>query len=132
MGFLSSGIPNVTPKEAYALCRNGATMIDLRSEYLTAYKQFGVEKILYSPKNRSNFRSDLLDKKDIYIITETSTCDYSNPLVKDLLAQGFQSVFNLAGGFVEWERDGLPIVEDKEEKLSGSCMCQLRPREKKK
>jgi hypothetical protein len=38
---------------------------------------------------------------------------------------------NLSGGLVDWEHSGLPIVIDINERLSGPCVCQLRPREKK-
>ncbi len=33
---------------------------------------------------------------------------------------------------VDWDRDGLPLKTNFEERLSGSCMCQLKPREGKK
>ena len=38
----------------------------------------------------------------------------------------------MAGGIVDWERDGLPVKTNIEERLSGSCMCQLKPREGEK
>jgi hypothetical protein len=38
----------------------------------------------------------------------------------------------MAGGIVDWERDGLPLKTNIEERLSGSCMCQLKPREDRK
>ena len=34
-----------------------------------------------------------------------------------------------SGGFVDWERDGLPVTPDISARLSGSCMCQIKPRE---
>lgn len=49
-----------------------------------------------------------------------------------MIQAGFQNTYNLAGGFVEWERDGLPIKIDVQERLSGSCMCQLKPRKRNK
>jgi rhodanese-related sulfurtransferase len=54
---------------------------------------------------------------------------HSKEAVKLLMDKGFADrMANLAGGLVEWERDGMPLVIDKTEKLSGSCMCQLRRR----
>ena len=50
-------------------------------------------------------------------------------LLKD---KGYKKIANMAGGIVEWERDGLPLKTNVEERLSGSCMCQLKPREGKK
>jgi len=49
-----------------------------------------------------------------------------------LLKKGFSNLANLAGGIVDWERDGLPLRIDRTEQLDGSCVCQLRPRNKKK
>ena len=48
-----------------------------------------------------------------------------------LLNRGFPSVSNLAGGMVEWEKDGMPLLTNKSEQFSGSCACQLRARETK-
>ena len=45
---------------------------------------------------------------------------------------GYDNVANMAGGIVDWERDGLPINTDVNYRLSGSCMCQLKAREKSK
>jgi len=45
--------------------------------------------------------------------------------------KGFENIANMAGGMVEWERDGLPLKIDKTERLSGSCACMLRKRENK-
>lgn len=44
-------------------------------------------------------------------------------------AQGYENVVNMAGGIVDWERDGLPLTTDINNRLSGSCMCQLKARE---
>ena len=36
--------------------------------------------------------------------------------------KGFIRIANMAGGIVDWERDGLPLKTNIEERLSGSCM----------
>jgi hypothetical protein len=57
---------------------------------------------------------------------------HSKEAVLLLMEKGFTGrIANMAGGLIEWERDELPLIIDKTEKLSGSCMCQLRPRNKK-
>jgi len=38
----------------------------------------------------------------------------------------------MADGIVDWEHDGLPLKTNIEERLSGSCLCQLKPREGKR
>jgi 3-mercaptopyruvate sulfurtransferase SseA len=47
-------------------------------------------------------------------------------------AHGYKNVANLAGGIVDWEKDGLPVSTDVTARLSGSCMCQLKLREGKR
>ena len=46
-----------------------------------------------------------------------------------MIAHGYDNVANMAGGIVDWERDGLPLTTDISNRLSGSCMCQLKARE---
>ena len=36
----------------------------------------------------------------------------------------------MAGGLVEWERDGLPLQVNLKEELSGQCACQLKAKKK--
>lgn len=69
--------------------------------------------------------------KDALLIVFDSSGIHSSEVVKYLMQMGYIYVANLAGGIVEWERDGMPMIIDKRERLSGSCMCQLRPREKR-
>jgi len=52
----------------------------------------------------------------------------TNGFFKD---KGFENITPMADALVEWERDGLPLKSDKSERLSGSCACMLRKREKK-
>lgn len=128
-GFISGGLPNITPSEAYELCNEGAVIIDIRGKYITAYKQFGVSKVIYLDKARTTLADINLEKSGVYIIAETSTSVNSREIVRTLIKKGFKSVYNHAGGFVEWERDGLPVIENKNARLTGSCICQLRPRD---
>jgi hypothetical protein len=48
-----------------------------------------------------------------------------------LINKGQSNIANLAGGIIEWDRDGLPLVINKREQLSGSCACQLKPANRK-
>ena len=49
-GFVSSGIFNVSPREAFELCGKGAVIVDVREEYLNNFKNFDVPEILFSNK----------------------------------------------------------------------------------
>ncbi|MBW6497669.1 MAG: rhodanese-like domain-containing protein [Bacteroidales bacterium] len=128
-GFTSGGIKNVSPHEALQLCMNGAVLLDVRHEELVAFKHFGVENYILLPSFDIDKHLDELIP-DLYYVVADSVGIHSKEVCKLLLEKGFRHVANLAGGMVEWERDGLPVDVDVKERLSGSCTCQLKKREK--
>jgi rhodanese-related sulfurtransferase len=130
-GFNSGEILNVSPHEAFELCGKGAVIVDVREEYLNNFKNLDVPVILYFPMSK------LLEKlselpKDKYLIFADTVGLRSKEAVVLLKDKGFIKTANLAGGIVDWERDGLPLKTNLGERLSGSCMCQLKPREGRK
>jgi rhodanese-related sulfurtransferase len=130
-GFVSGGILNVSPSEAFELCGKGAVIVDVREEYLNNFKNFDVPETLFLPISELLQKlSDLpLDKHLIFADTVGLRSKEAVVLLNDI---GYAKIANMAGGIVDWERDGLPLKTNVEERLSGSCMCQLKPREGKK
>jgi rhodanese-related sulfurtransferase len=131
-GFISSGFLNLTPCEAYAeTIENNAILLDVREERLTGYKNFNVPRVIKMPYSTlpDNYISL---SKNAPIIVADSVGLRSHEAMEFLLKKGFSNLANLAGGIVDWERDGLPLRIDRTEQLDGSCVCQLRPRNKKK
>jgi rhodanese-related sulfurtransferase len=128
-GFYASGMRNLTPRQAYELCKQGAVILDVREDYLNTFKQFNVERVIQIPKSKI---LQFLDNvpREILIIVADSVGNFSGDVYKILENNGFTNLANLAGGIVDWEKDELPIDLNKRERLSGSCMCQLKPREK--
>jgi rhodanese-related sulfurtransferase len=130
-GFLSNDVFNLTPKQAFAICQKGAVLIDVREETLSRFKMFGVPEVIYCPFNMLGENYEQLPQDKVMIFADAAGL-HSKEAVKLLMEKGLSGrIANLAGGLVEWERDELPLVIDNSEKLSGSCMCQLRPRNKK-
>ena len=130
-GFESGGILNLTPRQAYAHCQKGAMLIDVREEFMNRFKMMDVPEIIYCPYSILEETYQNLPADRVMIFADASGI-HSKEAVKFLLEKGFGNrIANMAGGLVEWERDELPLIIDKNEKLSGSCMCQLRPRDKK-
>jgi rhodanese-related sulfurtransferase len=129
-GFIIENILHLSPKESFELCQKGAILVDVREEYLTGHKTFDVEHVIYCPRSLINERLNRLPK-DKPIIIADSVGLRSNEAIVILMQNGFRNIANLAGGLVEWERDGLPLKSDIKEKLSGSCLCQLKLRNKK-
>jgi rhodanese-related sulfurtransferase len=130
-GFISCGILNVSPHEAFELCSKGALIVDVREEYLNNFKNFDVPEILFIPISKLvQELSELPQEK--YLIFADTVGLRSKEAVILLKEKGFIKIANMAGGIVDWDRDGLPLKTNIEERLSGSCMCQLKPRERKK
>ncbi len=130
-GFISSGFLNLSAGEAYKeTMENNAFILDVRELKLTGYKNFDVPKVIYIPNSTlpENYKSL---PTDIPIIVADSVGLRSHEAMAFLRSKGFMNIANLAGGIVDWERDGLPLKKDITEQLDGSCVCQLKPRHKK-
>ncbi len=129
IGLLINGIIHLSPKEAFKCCKNGALILDLRREAEVAYKSFDVPEIIYSdPKQiKANFQNL---PKESYIIVADNAGLRSKAAVEFLIEKGFDNIANLAGGMFEWDRDRLPIATNNKERLSGSCLCMLKPMNK--
>jgi rhodanese-related sulfurtransferase len=131
-GFISSGFLNLTPREAYTeATENNAILLDVREERLTGYKNFDVPKVINIPNSElaENYKNL---PTDVPMIVADSVGLRSHEAMEFLISEGFSNLANLAGGIVDWERDGLPLKIDRTEQLDGSCVCHLRPRHKKK
>jgi rhodanese-related sulfurtransferase len=130
-GFISGGIVNISPHEAFEMCGKGAVIVDVREESLKNFKNFVVPEILFIPISKLAQESSELPLNKYLIFADTVGLR-SKEAVVYLKDKGFENIANMAGGIVDWEHDGLPIKTNIGERLSGSCMCQLKPREKKR
>ncbi|NLJ47899.1 MAG: rhodanese-like domain-containing protein [Treponema sp.] len=41
---------------------------------------------------------------------------------------GFTNIAKMAGGMIDWDREGLPVRRDPLYELSGQCACKLKTR----
>ena len=130
MGFQSAGFLNLTPREAYhEAVSSNAVIVDVRETSLIDYKRFDVPNIIYAPNSElKKYYSSL--PVDSPLIIADSVGLRSKEAMLFLLSKGFANIANLAGGLIEWDRDGLPLKIDQGEALSGACVCRLRPRKK--
>jgi rhodanese-related sulfurtransferase len=127
-GFFAHGVLNLTPKESFELCKAGAIIVDVRESYMNNFKMFLVEKVISLPYSAlSNSYQDL--PADLPLIFADAVGLKSHKGVLFMNAHGYENVANMAGGIVDWERDGLPLTTDISNRLSGSCICQLKKRE---
>ncbi|MFZ2339545.1 MAG: rhodanese-like domain-containing protein [Bacteroidales bacterium] len=130
-GFFSHGVHNLTPGDSFALCEKGAIIFDVREDYLSAFKMFKADKVVYLPLSKlEEHYKELPDDKPLVFADTVGL--RSREGVVFMNSHGYDNVANMAGGIVDWERDGLPLNTDISNRLSGSCLCQLKPREWKK
>ncbi|MDX9941923.1 MAG: hypothetical protein RBS53_06840 [Bacteroidales bacterium] len=86
--FWSGEVRNVTPREAFKLCQQGAVLLDLRAEELVAFKCFGVG-------NRINiWEKELADRlgelsQEVYYILADSVGIQSKEAYHLLRSSGF-------------------------------------------
>jgi rhodanese-related sulfurtransferase len=115
-------------KEAYELFVHAeAVLLDIRNESLQNFKQIDVPVFVLIPFEKLAEHAASLPFDKFFICADSSGI-HSKEAAMILLRAGFELAGNLAGGLVDWERAGLPIRTNIKERLSGSCMCQLRKR----
>jgi len=130
-GFFAHGVLNLTPKESYEMCEEGAIIVDVRESYINNFKMFHVSEVLYLPFSELSKSYQELPA-DRPLIFADAVGLKSQESVLFMNNHGYENAANMAGGIVDWEKDGLPLTTDTSARLSGSCMCQLKPREANK
>lgn len=130
LGLKIGQIRHFSPAEALEAAKSGAIFVDVRQDYESDFKVFDVEKIIYLDHTEIEKRYQELPKNEFLIIAD-SVGLHSKEVVEFLLNKGYTRLANLNGGIYDWERDGLPMSIDVSERLTGSCACMLKPRERK-
>ena len=129
--YSARSIPNISPREAFNLSQQSAIILDVREDYYNQYKKFNSPEVVQISFSRLKDDYQKLPLDKLIIVADTSGLK-SKEAVLLLYQKGFSNLSNLAGGLVEWEREGLPIIIDNSERMTGSCACQLRKRDKGK
>ncbi len=120
------GIPYVLPGEVSGLLASGALMVDLRNEVEVSMRAFAVEKIIYLWYQDLNDRYEELPKDTPLILADAVGLRSKEALIF-LKNHGYNNVASLAGGIADWEKDGFPVKNDKDQQMNGPCMCMLKP-----
>lgn len=129
LGFKTNNIIHLTPREAYEICNENAILVDVREDFMIGYKKFEVKQTLYFPASTLESTYQKLPKDSPLVFADASGL-HSKEMVVFLFKQGYTNIANMAGGLVEWERDGLPLKVNSKEELSGQCPCQLTAKKK--
>ena len=125
-GFTIDGILHLSPKQAYECCLTGAIILDVREDYEVAIKDFGIKEKLLCPF--TDFEKQCITlPRDKPLIVADCVGIHSHDTARILIGKGFTMTANMAGGIVDWERDGLPMKTDIES-MNGPCACQIKSR----
>lgn len=115
------GVQRVTAEQAADLIRQGAVMVDVRSEkeykarhiakaVLAPYVEKSPKDVAFDPKADDFSAAAKLDKsKPTIFACNGAECWKSFKASKAAAAQGFQKVYWLRGGLPEWDAKGLPV-----------------------
>ena len=124
------GIVFVLPSEVPDLLRQGAVIVDIRSELETEIKAFGVENLVYLPFYDLDEKWETLPL-DKPLIFADAVGLHSKAAVEKLRDNGYSEIASLSGGIADWEKDGMPMKAGKYQPLNGPCPCMIRPHERK-
>jgi rhodanese-related sulfurtransferase len=125
-GLISDGMRHLSATEAVEAIKEGALLVDVRPEPLVAMKAFAVEGVINC--EYFDFEENLgMIPKDKPVILADAAGLRSKECMKILLDKGYTMIANLAGGIMDWERDGMPVIKNPGKELNGPCLCMLRP-----
>jgi rhodanese-related sulfurtransferase len=130
--FYIDDILNITPKEAFRLCNEtGAVLVDVREPEMIEYKQFDVPKVIYA--RLKEIVANAIEFPDCpMLIFADATGIRSKQAVAHMKERGLDNVANLAGGILEWDRDGLPLNVNNKKQFSEKTMFDIKKQASKK
>ncbi len=131
-GFIVDNILNIIPKEAYRLCiEEGAVIIDVREPELREHKQFDVPQVVYMRLKEIIYQQVTFPDAPLLIFAD-ATGLRSKQAAFYAIKVGLNNVANLAGGIIEWDRDGLPLMVDNNKRMSDKRLHEIKQQIRKK
>ena len=111
LGSRLRGFKTTTPAQAIQMINHdNAVVLDIRED--GEYHNGHIINALHIPQNHLKTRLQELDKyKDRAIIVSCRSGSRSGQACALLKKQGFESLYNLAGGIMAWQSAGLPLIK---------------------
>lgn len=109
----STDVPTVTPNQAAKLFSDKqAVIVDVREQ--AEWDEQHIDGAIFIPLNQvENRMSDLAQYKDSPIIVQCRSGKRSKVAGAKLIDAGFTKVYNLDGGILAWDKQGLETVHTK-------------------
>ncbi|MCX7024343.1 MAG: hypothetical protein NT080_06965 [Spirochaetes bacterium] len=121
------GIAVLGSSEARACLARGALLVDLREAYETNFRVFDEENIVYLPWTRFAWSRATLPRNQALILADAAGI-YGRKAARMLRDEGYENLSYLAGGMLDWDRNGMPVRRDGAYELGGQCACKLKTR----
>jgi len=103
-----SGVKEVSAGEAVQLINHAnAIMIDMRND--KDYRDGHIVSAVHTPVQKNNIPEKVEKYRDQTLIVYCRSGQQSLPLCRQLRKQGFETVYNLKGGILAWQRADLPV-----------------------
>lgn len=126
-GMLIQGLWFLSPQEALETLRQGALLVDLRSDELVEMKAFAVPESVHLPHELLPQRAGELPRERLLVLADSSGV-YTKGAAAALRSLGFERIACLNGGMLAWDQAGMPLDTDPEALLHGECACVMRSR----
>lgn len=123
----TEGILNLTPAESAEYLSKGAILVDLREAYETNFRVFEVPQTIHLPWTLFSKGFERLPRDRPLVLADASGI-YGREAARMLRNAGFTNIAKMAGGMIDWDREGLPVRRDPLFELSGQCACKLKTR----
>lgn len=123
-GTVIGNIRHITPNEAYECCKKGAVIIDVREEFMSHVKTFKIDNLYVFPMSKFENEVHKLPKNTPLIFAD-ATGVKSKHAADYAYLKGVENFANMAGGLLDWERDGLPTITYQKLKVMGSNKCEF-------
>lgn len=103
--------PQLTPQQLSMKVNNeDAVVVDVRPD--KEYRAGHIVDAVNLPFNQVNDRIGQLDKyKERPVILACKMGQHSSAVAKQLRAKGFEQVYRLSGGMMEWTSSQMPVVK---------------------
>ncbi len=108
-------IEDITPGEAYDMIQNNKgnqdfVILDIRTpeEYIGGYIEDAINLDFYSETFRDELNKLDKDKKYLVYCRSGRRSGISLGAMEEL---GFREAYNMAGGIIQWEAEGLPTIK---------------------
>ncbi|BDU72184.1 rhodanese-like domain-containing protein [Mesoterricola silvestris] len=124
-GIVVHGLWFLTPGEALEALRQGALLVDLRSDELIEMKVFDVSDLLHIPHTALAERLSELPTDRLLILADSSGV-YTRGAAATLRTAGLEHIACLNGGMLAWDQAGMPLNTDPAALLHGECACVMR------